>query len=751
MPLGKILKLSFIIALTVTGLIYNQEKQKSVLILNSYHEGFKWTDDINQSIRNGFRQSGLNYNLYVEYMDTKRIFKNDYLDLLENLYTEKYSTNKPDIIICSDNDALDFLTSRNERIFTGIPVVFCGINNFEPAMLRGLTNITGISEDADIMTNIKLIEQIHPDVKTIIFIADITVTGQIVIKSFRNIMEANFPHLKYRVISSTSFGELFNNLKSLEKTEIPLLSVFFTDTLGNTMEFDDLAYYVSKNSERPVYALWNFHLGYGIAGGYLTDGTSMGNEAVKIAIEILKGRNAQDIPVVYNLPQKYMFDYNVLRQKQLTEIELPQGSIIINHPESFFEKNKQFIQITLGTILILSIIVIILGLSIIRINKAKRELKISEQKYRSVYENSELGIFRITLDGKLLMANYAFIKMLGYESFESIINLFKDAQAFIRPLDRADILKQITENKKIVGFETKIRKPDKNECFIRLNAILIDEPGSEKFIEGFTEDITSKSLTEIALRNARAEAEKSDELKSEFLAQVSHEIRTPINSILSFLGLIKEDLEGKLSSDLSNSINIIDNAGKRIVRTIDLILNMSQLQTGTFQTNFKLFNLSKEILETISLEYSILAQVRNLNFEYINNSDEPLVYADRYTTSQIFDNLLNNSIKFTNAGFIRIILERTDSGTLRVTIADSGIGISNEYLPHLFTPFTQEEQGYTRKYDGNGLGLALAKKYCELNDINITVESTKGKGTVFMLEFAAFTQNIEQTPNKINN
>ena len=111
------------------------------------------------------------------------------------------------------------------------------------------------------------------------------------------------------------------------------------------------------------------------------------------------------------------------------------------------------------------------------------------------------------------------------------------------------------------------------------------------------------------------------------------------------------------------------------------------------------------------------------------------IFADRYSAQQLFCNLIDNAVKYTpKNGEIEIRLHKSDNNLL-VDITDTGIGISNEYLPNLFTPFTQEEMGYTRKFDGNGLGLAIAKKYADLNNAMINVKSVKGKGSSFTVIF----------------
>jgi signal transduction histidine kinase len=230
-------------------------------------------------------------------------------------------------------------------------------------------------------------------------------------------------------------------------------------------------------------------------------------------------------------------------------------------------------------------------------------------------------------------------------------------------------------------------------------------------------------------------AEHANRLKSEFLAQISHEIRTPINAILSFSNLIKEDTETYLSEDIKDGFSIIDRSSKRLIRTVDLILNMSLLQTDSFELNFQYFDLYNRVLEKEIKIYCLLAEDKNLEFKTIMDTNDCLIYADETTVDQIFDNLLNNAIKFTRQGEIKVHVFRDEKNNLVVSISDTGIGISEEYQPNLFTPFSQEEGGYSRRFEGNGLGLALTKKYTELNKASIKVESAKGKGSNFIIIF----------------
>ena len=237
------------------------------------------------------------------------------------------------------------------------------------------------------------------------------------------------------------------------------------------------------------------------------------------------------------------------------------------------------------------------------------------------------------------------------------------------------------------------------------------------------------------LINAKRRAEEAVKLKSDFLAQISHEIRTPLNSILSFSALLKTELQGKLTSELNETFNYIERGGNRLTRTIDLILNVSNSKNNQYKIRLEEIDLTKDILEPLIVEFKDAAQEKGIDLELIEPREQMCLVCDHYSINQLFANLLENAIKYTNHGSVKIRTQLNNLGNIQVDIEDTGIGISNDYLPRLFDPFSQEEQGYTRSYEGIGLGLSLVKSYAELNNAEIKVESKKDIGTVFSVIF----------------
>jgi PAS domain S-box-containing protein len=243
-------------------------------------------------------------------------------------------------------------------------------------------------------------------------------------------------------------------------------------------------------------------------------------------------------------------------------------------------------------------------------------------------------------------------------------------------------------------------------------------------------DFTERKLLEKELIESKKIVEHSSKLKSEFLAQISHEIRTPLNMILNSTSILRENANDKTEEELNEVHNVISDSGERIVRTIDLILNMSEIQTGTYHSSPEKFDLYKDILKVLFIEYDEKAKSKNLEFKINSKANDCTLTADNYSVTQIFSNLFDNAVKFTEKGRIDVnVYEKT--GKLIVEVNDTGIGIDKDFIDDIFKPFTQQYHGYSRRYEGNGLGLALVKNYCYLNRAKIEVESEKDVGSTF--------------------
>ena len=336
---------------------------------------------------------------------------------------------------------------------------------------------------------------------------------------------------------------------------------------------------------------------------------------------------------------------------------------------------------------------------------------------------------------KILFVNDSFLKTYGYKDYELI---GKHMEIVRSPNNPHELVKEILPATLKGGWTGELinKRKDGSEFPIYLSTTKIkNKEGNPIGLIGVGSDITDRKRFEKELIEAKERAEQSDKLKTEFLAQMSHEIRTPLNAIVGNVSFIRETYDEKMDQDSSDCFDGIDVASKRIIRTIDLILNVSELQTSGYEPSFVKIDLHLEILQKLYSENQISAKQKGLWFSYYCTESDTDITVDEYSVIQIFANLIDNAIKYTFKGKVEIQLGRNADNKLMVEIKDTGIGIRKEFLPKLFEPFVQEEQGFTRSYEGNGLGLSLVKKYCEINNAIIEVESEKNVGSTFRVIF----------------
>ncbi|MBK7106291.1 MAG: PAS domain S-box protein [Ignavibacteriae bacterium] len=365
--------------------------------------------------------------------------------------------------------------------------------------------------------------------------------------------------------------------------------------------------------------------------------------------------------------------------------------------------------------------------NITHLKEAEKAKEISQKVFRHSIDFLLISGF----DGYLKEINSTWTKILGWKNKE----LFSKPWIEFIHKDDKEITQSLIEQKingiECIQFTNRVMCQDNSFRWLSWN--LYSYP-QDDIIFGVARDITDNKRIELELIQSQKNAEKSDRLKSEFLTQISHEIRTPLNSLLGFASLIKLDLGDNITEDLSEAFQHMDLAGKRIFRTIELLIKISELHTDNYEPEFCDVNIL-EILEKIVAEYKPAADQKNLTLKLINAVNDANLVLDRKSIIDVFSNLVDNAIKFTRTGSVTIYLKQTLFNKISVSIIDTGIGISEKFIGYMFNPFSQETTGYTRRFDGNGLGLSLVKQYCDLNKAEIFASSEKGVGSNFTIIF----------------
>lgn len=389
----------------------------------------------------------------------------------------------------------------------------------------------------------------------------------------------------------------------------------------------------------------------------------------------------------------------------------------------------------------------------LELNKSKEALIESEMKYRSIFENATEGIFQANINGRLVTANSEFIKILGYSSEEE---LFVNKNEFINNTyvdinERNKIIEIIKEQGSVKNFETKYYKKDRSIVDVSINAHIINL-GNEELLEGMVRDITELKISEDRYKQlnkqleqrviertkeleiAKEKAESANRAKSEFIANISHEIRTPINAVIGFSELLSTLITGK---EEKNYLKSIKAAGRSLLILINDILDLSKIESNMLNIQYDIVN-PYVVFNEIGQIFQLDIDKKRLIF--IKNIDEGLPKAlilDEGRIRQILVNILGNAVKFTDEGYIKLSVRKEwvdnehSKINLIVSVEDTGIGVPEDQQELIFESFRQQDGQSTRKYGGTGLGLSITKKLVEMMNGEIKLKSTIGEGSIF--------------------
>jgi len=261
------------------------------------------------------------------------------------------------------------------------------------------------------------------------------------------------------------------------------------------------------------------------------------------------------------------------------------------------------------------------------------------------------------------------------------------------------------------------------------NAAPVRVDGATVAVVGTSIDITERTRAAQQLQLAKDRAEAADRLKSAFLATMSHELRTPLNSIIGFTGILLQELAGPLNDEQKKQLSMVQTSARHLLALINDVLDISKIEAGQMKVEEVPFSLPELIVEIAGVARP-LALKKGLALEIDVAADVGILRSDRRRAGQILMNLLSNAVKFTSSGRVRVA-GRLDGDWAVVSVADTGIGMSNEDLAKLFIPFQQIDSGLTRNYEGTGLGLSISKRLITMLGGDIVVESEPGRGSTF--------------------
>jgi len=691
----------------------------------------------------------------IEYLDTKRHVSKDYLQAYAELLKKKYQTERFDILISTDDNALDFMLRYRDELFPGVTLVFTGINRLEPKRTEGYSNVYGFTENLKVKDTLDVALGLQANARDVYFVADKSNSSASMLGKTRAIEELYKGRLNFHYLEGLSPTELALRLRGLSKDAIVIDLGYIRISEGRAISLKKSNKLMAENSPAPVYVTWGFRPGFGIVGGRIASGFVQGEMAAKLASQIMQTGNTEGIPRWQNAPHIDVFDFETLTEHGLNLANLPTGAQIYNQPQSIYSTNPVLVWAAALFILALTMVVIVQARNVQQRKKSEQEVRRfnselekhveerthklaeSQQLMHAVLDHSPTAIYLKDLDGRYLMVNRVWSELSGVTAERAIGATDFD----ILPADVAREFsvkeRQVADSCSPLQSEEHLPQADGTTHAYRSFKFPVSDPSGKVFaLGGVATEITDLLSMQKELEQAMEVAREASQSKSDFLANMSHEIRTPMNAIIGLSHLaLNTGLTPRQQDYQQDYLKKIHSSAQSLLGIINDILDFSKIEAGKLDMEAIEFDLA-ETLESLASMISVKTSEKGLEFLVDVATEVPMgLVGDPLRLGQVLINLANNAVKFTEQGGITLKVtqasELDDAVMLRFEVQDSGIGLSEEQMGKLFQSFSQADGSTTRKYGGTGLGLTISKKLTEMMGGEIGVESTPGEGSTF--------------------
>ena len=720
----------FIILLTNSSLF-----AKEVLLLHSYHKGYAWSDGISQGIEDTlFPYQDIE--LSTIYMDTKRITTKQYLDKLALLYKEKFSQRAFDLIIVSDNNAFDFAIKHKESLFKNIPILFCGINNFNQKYFYENNlqkEMTGILEDVDLAKNFELITKLHPKMKKLLILNDTSKTGLALKKDLQPIIQNYTPQLEIEYIDNMNINEIEKKVSLLDSNTIILFLLFSKDKEGQYFTYKKGFRKIKENATVPIYGVWDFYLHYGLVGGLLTSSVAQGESVSQMAIDILiNNKLITDIPIVTKSPNKYIFHFNEIEKYDIKIEKIVNQYTIINKPKTIYEENTEFVLFSIILIVILSILVLIMRTNIQQRKVLQKDLQNRIRFDKVLLNTIPNAIYYKNIDGKILGCNQAFSELFKIHQKDIIGKTAHDIYPKEIAIHNENIDKKLLQNLGRDHSELTLHFPNSTMKHIILNkAVYLNSDQTIGGIVCIMDDITERLQQKQFLIQQGKLAEMGD-----MVAAIAHQWNEPLVELSAQVQDIQTSylLDELKTIDINTFVNDSMVQIKYMSQTLSDFRNF--LKPSTKKVLFSIKNSLDEIFEIIGKQ--IFYSNIDVEIIYKEHNTEQNIYGYENEFKQVLLNIINNAknkiTEITESNDrrykITIIVESNKQYNI-IKIIDDGGKIDSNVILNIFDPY------FTTKKDGTGFGLYMAKVIIE-DKMNGTIKVENKNNTVI------FTLKIPQ-------
>ncbi|MBW4054031.1 MAG: response regulator [Proteobacteria bacterium] len=764
-----------------------------ILVINSYNMGYDWWEDEMAGVRAGLAKVYPRVELFIECLDTKKFHTKKHFPAEANLLEAKYANQHLDAIIAMDNAALEFASQYRQRISPGTPLVFCGINDYEPSMIAGQRRITGVAEDHDIFGTLALALRLQPKTTDVIVIHDYTDTGLAIRRELEKTAR-RFPAVKLQFMAEMPLEEMVEKLKMVTPGHLVLMLSYTREKGGRTFSHFEAARLVSGASPVPVYSVYAAQLGSGVVGGRMMTGQIQGEKAAEMAVRIIGGEPPGKLPVITGTLSRPLFDYRVLKRFGIHTAQLPPDAVLINKPPSTVAIDKTTVWLGAVFTLFSTTGVIVLALNVRKRRRLERMLCLkidqyqesqeelqateemlraqvdeylqsqddllateemlrvqleaveeSSQKFKAVFEHSPLAVALTSLpDGTFCEVNQAFIDMSGYTREETLGKTTIELGIWKHKSDRDNYLQQLRDYGYVHNFEVKVCRKGGEELDTMVSSAkfnISDRP----FVLGIIMDITEQKR----LQNQLHQSQKMD-----VIGQLAGGIAHDFNNMLTGIMAAAELLKLRVPHDEGNH-TLIDTIIDAATRSADLTRELLTFsRKGTAGAH------AVDINDTIHSVMRLLERTLDKNILLTARLDggNPAVIGDQ---TQLQNALLNLGINardampdggaltyttavktLDEAGCRSMGISLAPGNYLEIAVSDTGAGMEKAIIEHIFEPF------FTTKEVGKGTGLGLAVVYgtvCSHHG-ELHVQSEPGAGSVFTMYLPVIAQGKVFSP-----
>jgi PAS domain S-box-containing protein len=474
-----------------------------LLILNSYHQGFAWSDAEQAGFLKRIQEAHPVIDVPIEYLDTKRYPAAGDLARMKAFLADKYRGKTFDLVVALDNPALEMLLRFRSELFADSPVVFAGVSDFRQFLSPG-ARITGVAEKQNVQDTLQIALTLHPRVREVLVLDDDTISGRTSRREAEAIAPLFADRARIRFLPPCTFAEAGAQIASLPQDAMVFIHSYSTDRAGLSLSLAESTRLLTAAARVPVYAGHETRLGFGVVGGYLLGGRDHGRRAAELALRVAAGEDPAAIPVDTTSTARPMFDYRQLKRFGVPVQRLPAGSTIINRPESILDKYRELV---IGTFLVLAVLLILvtsLVVAIFRRRQAEATLKLNEERLRVALEGTTDGIWDWNLTSGQVYFSPRYFTMLGYEPGEFPAS-YESWRKLLHAEDREaaeKALRQALAQHRPFSFEFRLKAKSGEWRWIlgRGKTVALDEKGEAARVAGSHSDITERKRAEESLR-----------------------------------------------------------------------------------------------------------------------------------------------------------------------------------------------------------------------------------------------------------